>query len=116
MEEYKVTVSLTATTAGSMDQQYPDNTVSLVFNASDATTEVMLEKYKDFMNAMGYVLSDRHLEFVDRNPVTEKPIDYEIEDWDERYLGMAMKNKRLEEEIKILKEQLSDAELNVLSR
>jgi hypothetical protein len=105
MEEYKVTVSLTSTTAGSMDQQYPDNTVSIVFDASDATIEVMLEKYKDFMNAMGYVLGDRHLEIADSNPVA-----------DERYLGAAIKNRRLEEEVQILKEQLRDAEFNVLSR
>ena len=64
MEDYSVTVYMEATTEGSMDEQFPDNTVTIEFDATDVHIDVMLRKFQDLLNVMGYVTDGRHLELV----------------------------------------------------
>ena len=64
-DNYKVTVSLSSSTVGSTDEKFPDSTVIIEFDATDAHMSVVLHKFQDLLNAMGYVTAGRHLELVD---------------------------------------------------
>jgi len=63
-DDYKVTVYMESTTEGSKDEQFPDNTVTIEFNATDTHMDVVLSKFQDLLNAMGYVTEGSHLELV----------------------------------------------------
>ena len=63
-DEYRVMVSLAATTNGSTDPDHPDADVSISFDATDAHMSLMLRKFQDLLNAMGYVTDGRHLALV----------------------------------------------------
>jgi len=67
-EEFETTVTMIATSR-SDDPDFPSNRVSITFDATDAHMGVMLRKFQDLLNAMGYVTDGRHLELVDGHAI-----------------------------------------------
>ena len=55
MSEYKVKVTFTVETVGSTQSEYPDNKVTIEFDATDANKSVMHDKYRDLLSVMGYL-------------------------------------------------------------
>ena len=55
-DQYKVKVILKVKSSGHHDAMFPDRECSMEFDATDATIEVMLDQFKDFLSLIGYVI------------------------------------------------------------
>ena len=58
MENF-VKVTFIAETVGSTLSEYPDNKITIEFDASDAHITVMHNKYRDLLRAMGYQMNNK---------------------------------------------------------
>lgn len=66
-DNYIVSASLSFTSTGHDDPQFPDVNWSLSFDATDVHMDVVLEQFQHMLNAMGYVTDGRRLELVQRD-------------------------------------------------
>jgi hypothetical protein len=65
MDDYNVYVYLRATTSGSKMSEFPDNIVTVQFDATDVDINTMLDKFRVLLNGMGYVLDNKKFVIVD---------------------------------------------------
>ena len=65
LDEYKVEVSLSFSSVGHHDIQFPDKNWNMSFDATDVNLDVMLEQFKAMLVAMDYVVDGKRLELVD---------------------------------------------------
>ena len=63
-DEYHVEATLSFTSTGHDDPQFPDTSWSMTFDATDAHIDVILAQFEHMLSAMGYVFSNKHLEMV----------------------------------------------------
>jgi hypothetical protein len=67
MDDYNVYVYLRATTSGSKMSEFPDNIVTVQFDATDVDVDTMLSKFLVLLNGMGYITSGKQLVMIDED-------------------------------------------------
>ena len=55
-KQYLVKVTLKVESTGHHDEMYPDTTGIIEFDATDVHVDTVLEKFRDFLTIMGYVI------------------------------------------------------------
>ena len=55
-KQYLVKVTLKVESTGHHDEMYPDTTGTIEFDATDVHVNTVLEKFRDFLTIMGYVI------------------------------------------------------------
>jgi hypothetical protein len=55
-KQYLVKVTLKVESTGHHDEMYPDTTGIIEFDATDVHVDTVLEKFRDFLTIMGYII------------------------------------------------------------
>lgn len=55
-KQYQVKVTLKVESSGHHDELFPDTTGTIEFDATDVHVNVVLEKFRDFLTVIGYVI------------------------------------------------------------
>jgi hypothetical protein len=55
-KQYQVKVTLKVESSGHHDELFPDTTGPIEFDATDVHVNAVLEKFRDFLTVIGYVI------------------------------------------------------------
>jgi hypothetical protein len=55
-KQYQVKVTLKVESSGHHDELFPDTTGTIEFDATDVHVNAVLEKFRDFLTVIGYVI------------------------------------------------------------
>lgn len=63
-DDYKVEATLSFSSTGHPDTNFPDTEWNLSFDATDANLDTIMEKFRHMLVAMEYVIDGRRLQLV----------------------------------------------------